>query len=100
MSNDKYIKYVKTHVKARTLLEQFAEESAEGAKAALKLIRAAEMSENPTPTTLQEAMDNLKEEFFDIAICYYLFTSKLPSLEEIRGCDKWQRWAKRLGCRE
>lgn len=42
--------YVLQHLDRRTLLEQLAEEAAELSQAALKAIRAEELSNNPTPT--------------------------------------------------
>ncbi len=44
--------YILSVLDTRTLLEQLAEEASELAQAALKFIRAAEYSNNPTPITL------------------------------------------------
>lgn len=41
-------RYVLEHIDRRTLLEQLAEEAAELSQAALKLIRAEGLSNNPT----------------------------------------------------
>ena len=50
------------------MLEQLAEEATELAKAALKLARV-HRRENPTPVTLDDATDDLVEEFTDVAQC-------------------------------
>ena len=42
-------RYVLEHTDRRTLLEQLAEEAAELSQAALRLIRAEKLSDNPTP---------------------------------------------------
>lgn len=49
-------------------LELLAEECTELAHAALKLARI-KRGENPTPTTEEEAIDNLIEEMADVGIC-------------------------------
>lgn len=50
------------------MLEQLAEESTELAKAALKKARIIR-GENPTPISLDDANDNLQEEYTDVMIC-------------------------------
>lgn len=50
------------------ILAQIAEEHAEAAQAALKLRRAIDRT-NPTPKTLQECWENLKEEIGDVLNC-------------------------------
>ena len=91
---NKYQEYILSILTERELLEQFAEEASELAQAALKLIRAAGYSNNPTPVTKQEAEANLEEELHDVLA--------VASLLGIIGYDddenpKWQRWAERLG---
>ena len=70
--NDFYLIYgsydVVSDLPYRDLLEQLAEESAELSQAALKLIRASGMSQNPTPISKNEALDSLKEEANDVLI--------------------------------
>lgn len=81
---EKYVGHIKDTLGDRELLEQLAEECAELAKAALKCIRAAGMSNNPTPVTLEEAGDNLIEEFRDICCVMYIL-KPCPELEFIKG---------------
>lgn len=50
------------------ILAQIAEEHAEAAQAALKLRRAIDKT-NPTPKTLQECWESLKEEIGDVLNC-------------------------------
>lgn len=50
-------RYVLEHIDRRTLLEQLAEEAAELSQAALKLIRAEKLSDNPTPANVSIASE-------------------------------------------
>lgn len=86
--------YILSVLDSRTLLEQLAEEASELAQAALKLIRAAEYSNNPTPITLQEAEVNLDEELHDV-----LAVASLLGIIDYDDDEnpKWKRWAERLG---
>lgn len=86
--------YILSILDARTLLEQLAEEASELAQAALKLIRAVEYSNNPTPITLQEAEVGLDEELHDV-----LAVASLLGIIEYDDDEnpKWKRWAERLG---
>ena len=92
IANDK--NYIRDALTERILLEQLAEEASELAQAALKFIRAAEYSNNPTPTTLQEAQVNLDEELHDV-----LAVASLLGIIEYDDDEnpKWKRWAERLG---
>ena len=86
--------YILRILDSRTLLEQLAEEASELAQAALKLIRAAEYSNNPTPITLQEAEVGLDEELHDV-----LAVASLLGIIDYDDDEnpKWKRWAERLG---
>lgn len=86
--------YILSVLDTRTLLEQLAEEASELAQAALKLIRAAEYSNNPTPITLQEAQVSLDEELHDV-----LAVASLLGIIDYDDDEnpKWKRWAERLG---
>lgn len=86
--------YILSVLDTRTLLEQLAEEASELAQAALKFIRAAEYSNNPTPITLQEAQVGLDEELHDV-----LAVASLLGIIEYDDDEnpKWKRWAERLG---
>lgn len=86
--------YILSVLDERTLLEQMAEEASELAQAALKLIRAAEYSNNPTPITLQEAEVSLDEELHDVLAVASLLGIIYYDDDEN---PKWKRWAERLG---
>ena len=78
----------------RDLLEQLAEESAELSQAALKLIRASRMSQNPTPISKDEALASLKEEANDVLIILVIL-----GLADQRAVHDWRklvRWAERI----
>ena len=61
-------RYVLEHIDRRTLLEQLAEEAAELSQAALKLIRAEKLSDNPTPANVSIASEQLIEELADVLV--------------------------------
>lgn len=82
----------------RDLLEQLAEESAELSQAALKLIRAKGMSQNPTPISEVEALASLKEEVNDVLIILVILG--LADQSAVHDWSKLVRWAKRIEKRE
>lgn len=86
-------RYVLEHIDRRTLLEQLAEEAAELSQAALKLIRAEKLSDNPTPANVSIASEQLNEELADVLVAADAIG--IPILE---SCDnsKWHRWAARI----
>lgn len=100
---NKYQNYILTALSDRELLEQLTEEAAEMQQAALKLIRAAGMSNNPTPVSLQEAKANLQEEISDVLAVINLLKAmgvvELLSYEDDAN-PKWKRWAERLGMKD
>ena len=57
--------YIKNKLTRRELLEQLAEECSELTKAAMKTIRAEELSENPTPTSRVCGCDDTTDTQFD-----------------------------------
>ena len=88
------IQYITTRVTGAALYEQMAEEAAELAHAALKLSRIAR-GENPTPTTLCEAMEHLVEELSDLALILEV-AGQQPDPEQMD--KKLARWVARLKC--
>lgn len=78
----------------RDLLEQLAEESAELSQAALKLIRAKGMSQNPTPIGEDEALASLKEEANDVLIILEILG--FCDQSAVRDWRKLARWAQRI----
>lgn len=78
----------------RDLLEQLAEESAELSQAALKLIRAQGMSQNPTPISEDEAMHSLIEEANDVLMVLEILG--LANQGAVHDRRKLVRWAERI----
>ena len=86
------IETIRNKLPIATLLELLGEESSELTKAALKKARILR-GDNPTPVTLDEANDNLIEEYADVAVCGLLLGIELdiPLMEK-----KINRMAERL----
>lgn len=86
-------RYVLEHIDKRTLLEQLAEEAAELSQAALKLIRAEKLSNNPTTTHVSIASEQLIEELADV-----LMVADAVGVSVLESYDnsKWRRWAARI----
>ena len=86
-------RYVLEHIDKRALLEQLAEEAAELSQAALKLIRAEKLSDNPTTTHVSIASEQLIEELADV-----LMVADAVGVPVLESCDnsKWRRWAARI----
>ena len=96
MDNKQYIMSV---LDDRTKLEQLAEEAAELSQAALKLIRASELCNNPTTITREEALQNMHEEIIDVLMCVRAYNCLLECVDfadATENSDKWIRWAERL----
>lgn len=90
------IEYIKKMLPRSELLCQLSEESAELAKAALKL-RRAEDGTNPTPVTIEEATENLMEEIADILLVLDTLEIDAMSLEvDMVQEKKLRRWVERL----
>ena len=91
--------YVTNHLDARAKLEQLAEEAAELSQAALKLIRASNLCNNPTTITKEEALRNMHEEIIDVLMCVKAYNCELNCADfadAAENSDKWLRWAERL----
>jgi NTP pyrophosphatase (non-canonical NTP hydrolase) len=99
MSVEEAVEYVKSHLDARTKLEQLAEEAAELSQAALKLIRAKGLSNNVTPIDEKEALANVREEIIDVLACIKVYDYELDGVDVVEAMEnspKWLRWAERL----
>lgn len=92
----KWIEYIRENVLERELLEQLAEESAELTQAALKLIRAKGLSNNPTPKEAEQLKRELMEEFADVSIIVFVLFSFMVTPPFIYENNKIKRWVKRL----
>ena len=94
---------MKINISDRSKLEQLAEEAAELAQAALKLIRAMP-SDNPTPIDAKTAWGNLLEEMADVQLCFDVLIEERPEGErcafrediELVKRAKRLRWIERL----
>lgn len=80
----------------RERLEALAEEANELSQAALKVIRAEKLSQNPTPKTEDEARTTLFEEFYDVLICALSLGIIIPGEETLLNNYKVKRWADRI----
>lgn len=96
--NSKYLDEIAIRVPVRDALECLAEESSELAQAALKYIRANNLSKSPTPKTAEEAKNDLIEEFGDVLIAMRLILDDdtWNTVIDISRSPKWERWHKRL----
>lgn len=88
------IALIRNKLDRRTLLEGLAEEAAELSQAALKVIRAENLSNNYTPVTSYEAREALKEELHDVMTMAYTL-GILPGVF-YPDYEKTERWAERL----
>lgn len=96
------IEYIQREVTTEELLAQLAEEAAELAQAALKLRRVYDGT-NPTPTTREEALDNLHEEIADVKLLVKTLGLDNPLSNALHTHimqEKLARWARRLEGRE
>ena len=92
------VEIIREHLSREDMLLQLAEEAAELAQAALKLVRACTRT-NPTPKTEQEAYEGLLEEVADVYVCldvlgYDRSMSRMRT--KIIAREKVERWARRL----
>ena len=95
MSNDENMTIIK-QIPRRERLEALAEEANELSQAALKVIRAEKLSQNPTPKTEDEARTTLLEEFYDVLICALSLGIIIPGEETLLNNFKVKRWADRI----
>lgn len=85
--------YIQQTLDDRTLWEQLAEEGTELSKAALKFIRAAGYSNNPTPISAAQAFADVKEELQDVLhVCSIL--GLIDNVEVDK--EKLKRWVRRI----
>lgn len=101
MIKDKNLR-VLDYIDGKEILIQMGEEGSELSKAALKLYRAIDMK-NPTPVSINEAYDNLVEEFGDVLNCLYAYfddnedsVCKFVLRADKIADEKRKRWIKRL----
>jgi len=90
------IEYIKKELSPSEILCQLAEESAELSKAALKLRRVLD-KKNPTPVTLEEALNNVDEEVADVMVCLAMLDISVSTSHYTDTIYfKIRRWADRI----
>lgn len=96
------LQYIREELGVSELLAQLAEEAGELAHAALKLRRVYD-GKNPTPVSVEDALDNLLEEIGDIDNCLEALELNNPkyALRIYQSkTSKIKRWAQRLKSKE
>ena len=95
------LEYIAANLSDEDILCQIAEEAAELAKAAIKLRRAITQT-NPTPVTVEEAVENFVEEYSDTVVAmtaYYMkhgaIDRKVVDILE-QSYPQYNRWADRI----
>ena len=95
------LEYIAENLSDEDILCQIAEEAAELAQAALKLRRAITKT-NPTPVTVDEALENLLEEYGDVVGAFWVYAVKNKAEDAITKAvsnnvyAKYSRWAQRI----
>ena len=95
------LRYIAENLSDEDILCQISEEADELAQAALKLRRAITQT-NPTPVTVEQAADNLVEEYGDTVGAFLLWAKKNNLDNEIYEMSneniesKFDRWAQRI----
>lgn len=97
-NNTTKIRFVQNALYERDKLEQLSEECSELSQAALKLIRAKGLGDNPTPVSVPAAEGALKEEAMDVIACLIVCGFNVGYLlrEVITDNHKWARWVTRI----
>ena len=93
------IDYIANNISELAVLMTLAEEASELSKAAMKLARAKELLDNPTPISVEQAANDLIEEYNDLLNCIFMLqrVSGLTVSENMMLRDsKYQRWAERI----
>lgn len=101
MIKDKNLR-VLDYIDGNEILIQMGEEGSELSKAAIKFYRAIDMK-SPTPVSINEAYENLVEEFGDVLNCIYAYFDddaekiwKFTVEADKIADEKRKRWIKRL----
>ena len=93
------VDYIANNISELAVLMALAEEASELSKAAMKYARAKGLLDNPTPISVEQAENDLIEEYNDLLICVGVL-NKIPSLTICVDVDlrkrKCRRWAERI----
>lgn len=90
--------YIREKVGTAEIMAQLVEEAAELAQAALKYRRTI-IGGNPTPTTREEALAQLREEIADVDLCLVIAGEDITGQstdELLQMREKRNRWIMRL----
>lgn len=84
---------IRSYLTSRDILIQLAEECTELSQVILKLVRKVD-GRNPTPRSIDEIMENIKEELTDVKICLDTIGDKY--IDEFTYRSKLDRWVTRI----
>lgn len=93
------INYIANNISELAALMALAEEASELSKAAMKYARAKGLLDNPTPISVEQAANDLIEEYNDLLNCIFMLkrVSGLTVSENMMLRDsKYRRWAIRI----
>lgn len=100
MIKNKYAKYVREKLDDRDLYGQLMEECGELIQVSNKINRASGWSNNTTPASKVELMEQHRTESADVISVLHLLRPDETAYGYIDSYWKYQRWAERLGYRE
>jgi len=81
--------YILDNLSTAAILEQLTEECCELGQASAKLARIYR-GENPTPTQVEDAIRNLREEFTDVMICTTILDVNIDIDVMINKLNRWK----------
>lgn len=93
------VDYIANNISELAVLMALAEEASELSKAAMKLARAKGLLDNPTPISVEQAENDLIEEYNDLLNCIVML-NKVSGLtvseNTVLRDSKYRRWAIRI----
>ena len=93
------IDYISKNISELAVLMALAEEASELSKAAMKVARAKGLLDNPTPISVEQAENDLIEEYNDLLNCIVML-NKVSGLtvseNTVLRDSKYRRWAVRI----
>ena len=95
MTKGEAIQYIRQHVSIGSMMQALAEEACEVAQAAIKINRTMS-KDNPTPMTIDEAVDNLTEEIEDVVNVLEVARILTDFDPDKEANEKMARWVQRI----
>ena len=93
------VDYIANNISELAVLMALAEEASELSKAAMKLAGAKGLLDNPTPISVEQAENDLIEEYNDLLNCIVML-NKVSGLtvseNTVLRDSKYRRWAVRI----